>query len=458
MRRWILFFVFAAALAGAVFWMQPAKPALPSSAFDIYFTCDTSGRLEPCGCFTGQFGGLTRVSTVLKNTPANALKVEIGNAIAGTKDYEIHQYRYLLRAYAEMGYSAVNLGKREAQLPVAVLRDLIKTSPLPLLSANLLDVATGGPLAKPYCIVKSGALRVALIGVLDPARISGEVDANVRVTDMLESLRVVIPQAKKEADVLVCLAFTNEDGLARIAKEFYEIYIVLGGDVPQPSPSLTQINQSYIIATTNQSKALGEVHAHFDAGMRRLREVRGDITLMKDNIPQDDVLIALSRTYRKEIRGMPLAVDRSSIDSPDAVPGVASPATYLGNASCAGCHPKAVAIWEKTGHAHAFASLRAKDSDADPGCISCHATGFAEHSGYTRSMNGGQLSNVNCESCHGPASVHVKVRTDSLANKQPVLFKMRAVGAGSCVQCHHGEFSRPFKWEEFWPLVQHGKE
>ena len=23
----------------------------------IYFTCDTRGRLEPCGCFTGQYGG-----------------------------------------------------------------------------------------------------------------------------------------------------------------------------------------------------------------------------------------------------------------------------------------------------------------------------------------------------------------------------------------------------------------
>ncbi|MGA2659693.1 MAG: hypothetical protein ABSH34_19475, partial [Verrucomicrobiota bacterium] len=31
----------------------------------IYFTCDTRGRLEPCGCFTGQYGGLTRLQTVL---------------------------------------------------------------------------------------------------------------------------------------------------------------------------------------------------------------------------------------------------------------------------------------------------------------------------------------------------------------------------------------------------------
>src|ERR1041384_690256 len=40
----------------------------------IYFTCDTRGRLEPCGCFDGQFGGLTRLKTVLDDeAPVGAL-------------------------------------------------------------------------------------------------------------------------------------------------------------------------------------------------------------------------------------------------------------------------------------------------------------------------------------------------------------------------------------------------
>jgi len=457
MRRWLLFIALSAALAGTVHWLRPAKTTSPS-ALDIYFTCDTSGRLEPCGCFTGQFGGLTRVSTILQKAPTTAIKVEVGDAIAGTKDYEIQQYRYLLRAYAAMGYGAVNLGKLEALLPASVLRDLVKASPVPIISTNVLDAMTGEPIARAFHIVKSGTIRVALIGVVDPARISGELDSQVRVAGMMESLRKTIPVARKQADVLVCLAFTNDEGLAGIAKEFYELNLILGGDVPQPSPTLTHINQSYILSTTNQSKALGEVHALFDTGTRRLRDVHGDITLMADNIPQDESLISLSRDYRREIRKMPLDIDRSTADAPDAVPGVSSTATYLGSISCAGCHPKASEVWGKTGHAHAFEALRAKDSDADPSCIACHVTGFGERTGYTRAMNGGLLSNVGCESCHGPASEHVRLQTAAAVSKQPVLFKMRPVGAGSCVQCHHGEFSRPFKWEEFWPLVQHGKD
>ena len=49
----------------------PAPP--PSLDLPVYFTCDTRGRLEPCGCFAGQFGGLTRLKTVLDaEAPAGA--------------------------------------------------------------------------------------------------------------------------------------------------------------------------------------------------------------------------------------------------------------------------------------------------------------------------------------------------------------------------------------------------
>ena len=35
---------------------------------------------------------------------------------------------------------------------------------------------------------------------------------------------------------------------------------------------------------------------------------------------------------------------------------------------------------------------------------------------------------------------------------------VQPIGVGDCQKCHHGEFSRPFAWEEFWPHVKHGKE
>jgi len=39
-----------------------------------------------------------------------------------------------------------------------------------------------------------------------------------------------------------------------------------------------------------------------------------------------------------------------------------------------------------------------------------------------------------------------------------IRFTFRPLDAGDCLKCHHGEFSRPFKWDQFWPLIQHGEE
>jgi hypothetical protein len=453
MRRWLIpLIAVAAGTGGGLWWWRwKASAVPPSKEFHLYFTCDTSGRIEPCGCFAGQMGGLTRITTVLKSAPAHSLILEVGDAIAGVDDYHIMQYRHLLRAFAHAGYAAVNLGGREARLPAHVLRELASNSPVPLLSANVLDAATHRPLVQPWLIVEKGGLRIGVTGVVDPSRLGGVSDPALELGGMAESLRAVLPEMKAKADVLVCLAFTDENGLEALAKDFYEVAVFLGGDVRQPSSGVAHVNQSHTFSTTNQGRALGELHGVVVPGNPTLTQVTGRIRLMEPSIAEDQAIAAHSAAYRKEVRTAALALDHPEAGGDDRVPGVKAPTTY------AGCHPQAYAAWSKTSHAHAFDSLVARDSEADPSCISCHVTGFGEAGGYRRSMKAERLVHVSCESCHGPASAHVAVRASARPGDS-VLVKMRAVGAGQCVQCHHGEFSRPFKFEEFWPKIAHGKE
>ena len=55
--------------------------------------------------------------------------MDVGDAIGGHEDYELIQYRYLLRAFAAMKYDALNIGHREAQLSAAQLRELRRPFP-----------------------------------------------------------------------------------------------------------------------------------------------------------------------------------------------------------------------------------------------------------------------------------------------------------------------------------------
>ena len=445
------------ALCSSLLSCSPKEETGEAKPFHIYFTADTNGRIEPCGCFTGQYGGLTSVSTAPQAAPAHAMKVEIGNAIAGLADYNVIQYGHLLEACAKIGYAAVNLGEREAQLPAATIRDLAAKSPVPLLGANLLESGTRQPLAARSVVADHNGLKVGIVGVVDPESVRGEVDPSVEISNLSEALRAALAELDGVVDVLVCLAFTNEEGLAELAREFYEFDVILGGDVRQPSTALGKVNQSYILATTNQARALGEVHASFDPGSGRLRDATGDVRLMVDSIAEDPEVQKFSAAYREIIRDIILDIDKPAGHGEDRIPGVEAPATYVGSASCAGCHPKAFQKWSESGHAHAFDSLVRKKSDADPSCISCHVVGFGEPSGYHRTTKLEHLRGVGCESCHGPGSEHVQLRATAKPGEE-VLVKMRPVGEGQCIQCHHGEFSRPFDFDKFWPHISHGKE
>jgi hypothetical protein len=420
----------------------------------VWLTGDIRGRLVPCGCFTGQLGGLTRIATMMDSKPGEqTLKVDIGDALEGTRDYERIQLTYIHRAFSQLGYDAVNLGHREAALPAEQLRQLAQESPVPLLSANLLDAASGQPVAKPFVIVTKGRWRIAVVGVMDSRIPPDQLGTGLRIDTPENSLARILPSLKTQADFRVLLAFTNEAALHSLAREFPEFNLVLGGKVTQPAQSLEHEGRTAILYVTNESRALGSI----EAVLRQdgsLAVSNSEVRLVEDKVPENPAIVALAKACRDQIRKTRLDVDDPSKATGDLIPGVRAPATFAGSDSCAKCHPGADRIWRETRHVHAFASLVTAGADADPNCLACHTVGFGSPGGYRREFSNSKLVDVGCESCHGPGGRHVEARMRGDAEAG----RLRPLGAGDCKQCHHGEFSRPFDWNEFWPLVKHGRE
>jgi hypothetical protein len=457
--RLLKWFPLAAGLtiaAVAVWFFAPAREELDQDfPLKVFFTCDTRGRLEPCGCFTGQHGGLTRLKSYMNAQPAGAsLRFDIGDSIGGSADYNLVQYRYMLQAFDQMGFDAINLGHRESQVRASALRDLAASSPVPLISANLLDAESGQPVVAPYRIVHRGAARIAIIGVVEPQGMRDRIGEGLRVEEINTTLAALLPKLRDSADLFVLLAFVDEGVLTSLARDFYEFDLILGGRVRQPAQTLIRENRSAIFFTTNEARTVATMETEVREG-RRLQVNAAQVVFLHENIPEDEAFVALSDDYRKEIRQTRLALDDLAGLNLEQVPGVAPIATYVGTESCIGCHLQSHQIWEHTGHAHAFATLQEKGADADPNCIGCHTVGLGTPSGYRREFGDRRLVNVGCESCHGPGSEHVTQRAAQRTSNEAVRFKYRKLTAADCTQCHYGEFSRPFHWDLFWPQVEH---
>jgi hypothetical protein len=119
-------------------------------------------------------------------------------------------------------------------------------------------------------------------------------------------------------------------------------------------------------------------------------------------------------------------------------------AAYTGAEACADCHSEAVTSWSKTMHAKAWKTLEDRGQQFDFDCIGCHVTGWDKPGGSNLGHNT-TLRDVQCETCHGPGSIHVAKG----GLEQPAAIR-RAPAADLCAsQCHTKEHSDTFQLEPY---------
>lgn len=148
---------------------------------------------------------------------------------------------------------------------------------------------------------------------------------------------------------------------------------------------------------------------------------------------------------------------------PEAVKG----ADYVGSNKCMMCHgtgkyKELKATYLASKHAKAFSALSGDPkaiaamaakfkielkgaADKSDACVRCHVTGFKLAGGYPAadSAKTAAVTNVGCEACHGPGSLHLAAKTP--ADKKATI--NRAVTENLCTHCHVSEVTPKFDFE-----------
>jgi hypothetical protein len=158
------------------------------------------------------------------------------------------------------------------------------------------------------------------------------------------------------------------------------------------------------------------------------------------------------------------------------VAGLARPGTptYVGSDKCKRCHDDAYDKWKKTPHSHAYKTLvdakRPSLRQYDPECVVCHTVGFGYQGGFADEKKTPHLRDVGCESCHGPASLHVanpanegwqrRLNPWKAPAKETAAEKEKRLGRIDqfCQGCH--DIDNDLSWspngfKRKWPLIDH---
>jgi hypothetical protein len=118
-------------------------------------------------------------------------------------------------------------------------------------------------------------------------------------------------------------------------------------------------------------------------------------------------------------------------------------AGYVGAEECSYCHADQTAFWQKTKHHQAWETIEVVNKQFDYECIGCHVTGWAEPGGATLAKNE-HLRDVQCETCHGPGSLHVEA--DGADQPRTIV---RAPAESLCKGCHNSEHSDTFEFTAY---------
>jgi hypothetical protein len=107
-------------------------------------------------------------------------------------------------------------------------------------------------------------------------------------------------------------------------------------------------------------------------------------------------------------------------------------ATYVGMEKCKECHPEHVESYYSWKYSKNFRVIKMRKKDDDPNCVPCHTTGYGEPGGFVTVSETPDMVNKQCESCHGPASLHLKAPTKR--EHQETL----SIPQNVCTVCHSG--------------------
>lgn len=435
------------ALAAILLWRQPASSPVKEDVV-LMVSGDTNGWITPCGCASGQRGGLPRRGTLVRRRGVEAavVYVDVGGAPSGTSEYDRLKFEAILAGEAIMGLAAHNLGGPEAALGAGYLRELAARPGSTLISANLRD-AERRLIAAPARVVAAGGRRLAIISVLSPRFAAPEMVVDEPHAAVLTALKPL----RGRYDALVVLAYLPESELATLAASLPEADMVLGGPTGQ-SMTPRQSGPTLLASATNRGKFILDAQwdraepptaAPANSALTRWTVKAWDVN---PDISDDPAQIENLRRFRAELERRDLAPAQTSFAP--SLPADA-PADYAiaGSESCRACHAADAAAWDASRHAHAWNSLEKQRAQADSFCQSCHTTGYGLPGGFQSARRSLALAGVGCEDCHGPSLAHVR----NPRSKTPFL------ASDQCIRCHDHENSPLFAFDPFWQRIRHGK-
>lgn len=456
---------------------EPSKPVPPQELFKtwpkdgdkvrkpdfaIIVTGQTYGYLQKCGCSNPQKGGLERRYNFIEKLKADGWEVvglDVGDVLkplpyTPSDQQTLTKYEYAMKAMQIMGYQGVGIGREELSaglLNTIQQYSLQKGNESPKLMLANVDnpndfpnLSGGSSLVESDVITSKNGINVGVMGIIGAELQTSVIDRSVRFSPQAANVVTKVlgdwDKAKQQPALRVMLyngplewtdPTTNRQSDAMTVAKFFpqfQVIVCLTKDTEAPDiPKIVNDNKTMIVQVGHRGQNVGVIGVYkIDNSIQFFYQrvtMADEFETPADKADSNKMLKHL-QDYADTVKNndyLSMMADRKKrhpmqIEFPEA--------KFVGDRQCIECHKAEHTLWEGSKHSHAFEALEkyAKKPSGrhfDGECIICHTVGYDYKTGYLNEKTTPQLKNVQCESCHGPASLHVAEATVNLTSKKP---------------------------------------
>ena len=446
----------------------------------IVYAADLSGWLEPCGCSANQRGGLARAAAAIARIRAenpDTIFVAGGDLLfegaldPERRDQDLARARTVARALRAMGLAATFPGERDLVAGQAFAKD----TRLPFTRSKRIGPVGFGALGSVpeapvrLAVVHEGGSRAGVeraaearkqgVDLVLAAHREGllDDDANRVVLDSPVPVVQVQGRGQSLARIDLFLAGDRSKGFAVLPgpsqrAEELDLIATRGAEYAR------RLSAAEASGNTGLASALGGKIAELTDREMAIRatppaappvdrpSIQVSFVPLSDDLPEDKGVRRMLTRHYGEVARMNLAAAKArGHPCPDVATATPSfigvdEVPRGGTRDCRNCHQAAFASWETTPHARAYGTLEKGNRQFDLDCVSCHVTGWKLPGGPCDVASTEGRRGVQCEACHGPASLHAIDPPGHIVRDPP---------ASTCASCHTSEHSTGFEPSSF---------
>jgi len=384
------------------------------------------------------------------------LVLDTGDFVGGRGKKEQLKADYLMQTLSLLNYDVINLGERDFLQGLNFLLDMKKKYDLPLISSNVFQSDGKTTVFPPYIIKKLEgfqhgdtfipSVRIGIFGVmLYRSHLTYEQnDPELVVGDPIETAKKVVSKIKDECDLIVGLIHLPYAQITDFIKEVKGIDIVIGGHDPVFRMQPQKIENTIMIVGGNRGQYIGDLRLVLN-DQKKIMDYEGKAVALDKKIKDAPEILKLINEYKEKDVALNYEINRERYRSMKM---------YVGATNCKECHEDQYKQWKKTKHAKAFNALKTDDKQNDLHCAQCHTTGFAQYNGYYDLSETPEMTNIQCESCHGIGKLHVQ-SVERVKSEKLRAAILAHISEQTCTTCHTKSRDPKFNYEKDIKKVMH---